>query len=138
MSRPEDSDEPEHTSSIREEILRYEGSISSGGVPLTSTSSTTCETSDQTSTTEPPLYYSVIDATINHNESMRRVLLKKLYSTYTGAILAATFFILLSIIALSYNLIPVLVGLPLIFGSSLFTFSLILELKEKKYFDRDS
>lgn len=70
MSRHEDSDEPYHSSSLNEYILEFRESIPISGVPLTSTSSTIYETSEQISTTKPSFYYSEIDAT---HESMHEL-----------------------------------------------------------------
>lgn len=137
MRQNEDSHEPKHFTSTKVIEAPVE-STPSGGDQRTSTSTTTCETSEQTSTTEPPYHHSEVDATIDCNESMRMESLKKLYSTYTRIILMSIFFTLIFIIASFKYVFPIDIGLPLIVGLSLLNLSLILELKEKKYFDRSS
>jgi len=124
MSQNEDSHDPEHFTSTKVIEAPVE-STPSGGDHRTSTSTTTCETSEQTSTTEPPFHHSEVDATIDCNESMRIELLKISYEflpiwAFATALLLSglTYFTFLKLIPLDIAA-PLFVGLLLIIISTM-------------------
>lgn len=125
MGAHENSDEREYSSSIPEDVMEFREAISTREVPLTSTSTTTCETSFETSTTEPPLYHSEIDEHLYSTEFMEKELIEKTNEFFlNGMVLNILIILTLSLYTFVFKIIPLRVGLPFIVGMTILFFSL--------------
>jgi len=125
MSQNEELYDQEKSTSTKEEILKFGSPTTSTGVPRSSTSTTTREASDQTSTTEPPVYYSEVDEHSYTTEFMEKDVLKKSHKFFSRMVILQ----MVTILSMSYytfilKIISLEIGLPFIVGMTLLFFSI--------------